>query len=213
MIIYLKYAQRARWSAQKLSRISADKGKILLNISAVSSKLGEEGMVKTNALPKYDMSDNPTNCCPRFNPEGWDEQDLHFKDKLFVRAKTRSVLHIPINMGAVFRKTFGAIENAKAKDEKDFIVLSYDPSAWTGEHYFSVNKPVAGQEMVPMSGDYLTKVFEGPYRNVPAWEKEMNTYVKSKGKQMKKNYFFYTTCPKCAKFYGKNYVVAVSEVQ
>ena len=44
-----------------------------------------------NALPKYDMSDNPTNCCPRFNTDGWDEQELHFKDKLFVKTKTRSI--------------------------------------------------------------------------------------------------------------------------
>jgi len=25
-------------------------------------------------------------------------------------------------------------------------------------------------------------------------------------------YFFYTTCPKCAKKYGKNYVVILAEV-
>ena len=166
-----------------------------------------------NALPKYDMSDNPTHCCPRFNTEGWDEQELHFKDKLFVKAKTRSLFHIPINMGSVFPKTFNAIEKADAMDENDLIVLSYDPSAWTGEHYFSVAKDVPGQNMVRMTGDYLTKIFEGPYKNVPKWEKEMEAFVESKGMQSKKTYFFYTTCPKCAKFYGKNYLVAVSELQ
>lgn len=41
----------------------------------------------------------------------------------------------------------------------------------------------------------------------------MNALVKDKGKQVKKTYFFYTTCPKCAKFYGKNYVIAVSEIE
>lgn len=169
--------------------------------------------MEINVLPKYDMSDNPTKCCPRFKPEGWDEQELHFKDKLFVKAKTRSIFHIPINMGSVFPKTISAIENVKAKDENDYIVLSYDPSAWTGEHYFSVNKTVPGQEMVHMTGDYLTKVFEGPYKNAPKWEKEMEIFVKSKGKHVKKTYFFYTTCPKCAKYYGKNYMVAVSEVE
>ena len=66
--------------------------------------------------------------------------------------------------------------------------------------------------MAHLTGDYLTKVFEGPYKNVPTWEKEMEGFVKSKGKQVKKTYFFYTTCPKCAKIYGKNYVVAVSEI-
>ena len=169
--------------------------------------------MKCNALPQYDMSDNPTNCCPRFKPEGWDDQELHFKDKLFVKAKTRSIFHIPINMGSIYPKTFAAIETEHAKSKDDFIVLSYDPSPWTSEHYFSVTKDVPGQEMIRLTGDFLTKVFEGPYKNAPQWEKEMKEFVKSKGKQVKKTYFFYTTCPKCAKFYGKNYMVAVSEIQ
>lgn len=168
--------------------------------------------METNALPKYDMSDNPTNCCPRFKPEGWDGRELHFKDKLFVKAKTISFFHIPLNMGSVYPKTFEAIKNADAQSEDDFIVLSYDPSPWRGEHYFSVTKAVSGEEMAHMSGDFLTKVFEGPYKNAPKWGKEMEILVKSKGKEVKRTYFFYTTCPKCAKYYGRNYMVAVSEI-
>jgi len=34
----------------------------------------------------------------------------------------------------------------------------------------------------------------------------------NKNKILKKLYFFYTTCPKCAKHYGKNYVIAFAEV-
>jgi hypothetical protein len=166
-----------------------------------------------NTLPAYDASDNPTNCCPRFNPEGWDEQELHFKDKLFVKTKTRSIFHIPLNMGSVFPETFEAIEKAHAQNMDQFIVLSHDPSAWRAEHYFSVSRDVPGQEMVQMTGDYFTKVFEGPYKNAPRWEKQMEDYVRSKGRRVKKTYFFYTTCPKCAKFYGKNYMVAVSEIE
>lgn len=169
--------------------------------------------METNALPKYDMSDNPTGCCPRFKSEGWDEQELHFIDKLFVKAKTRSIFHVPINMGSVFPRIFTALEEADARNEEEFIVMSHDPSAWTGEHYFSATKDVPGQEMVQISGDYITKVFEGPYKDVGKWDQEMETFVNSKGKQVKKTYFFYTTCPKCAKKYGKNYVVAVSEIQ
>jgi hypothetical protein len=169
--------------------------------------------METNALPHYDASDNPTNCCPRFNPEGWDEQELHFKDKLFVKAKTKSLFHIPLNMGSVFPKTFEAIEKAQADNMDQFIVLSHDPSAWTGEHFFAVTKEVPGEEIVHMTGDFLTKVFEGPYKSAPKWEKEMEAFAKSKGKQVKKTYFFYTTCPKCAKVYGKNYMVAVAELK
>ena len=42
--------------------------------------------------------------------------------------------------------------------------------------------------------------------------KEMGEYVKSENKTMKKMYFYYTTCPACAKHYGKNYVVLLAEI-
>ncbi len=169
--------------------------------------------METNALPYYDMSDNPTGCCPRFKPEGWDEQELHFEAKPFLKATTRSLFHIPLNMGSVFPRTFEAIEKAGAQDMTQFIVLTYDPSAWRSEHYFAVTKAVPGEEMVQMNGYFLTKVFEGPYKDAPRFEKEMEAFVRSRGKEVKKTYFFYTTCPKCAKYYGKNYMVAVSEVK
>lgn len=70
--------------------------------------------MEINTLPKYDMTDNPTGCCPRFDPDNWDGQDLHFQDKLFVRTRTRSLAHIPLNMGSVFKRTFKAIEKAGA---------------------------------------------------------------------------------------------------
>ncbi len=54
--------------------------------------------------------------------------------------------------------------------------------------------------------------FEGPYKNMGVWVKEMRGYVKSKGKELKKMYFFYTTCPKCAQYYGKNYTVILAQV-
>lgn len=168
--------------------------------------------METNQLPKYDMSDNPTNCCPRFKAEGWDGQELHFEDKLFVKAETRSIFHIPINFGSVFPRTFGAIESVQPRNEDDFIVLSHDPSPWRGEHYFSVASEIPGQEMVRMSGNFITMVFEGPYKDMGKWGKAMDEYVASRGRAVKKTYFFYTTCPKCVKEYGKNYVVAVAEV-
>jgi len=168
--------------------------------------------METNALPKYDMSDNPTGCCPRFNPEGWNDQELHFKDKQFVRAKTLSVAHIPINMGSVFRKTFKAIEDANASSDEDFIVMSHDRSALSAEHLFAVKNEVPGQEMVRLSGDFLTTVIEGPYKEMPRWCTESVENVKARGREADKVYFFYTTCPKCAKAYGKNYVVSVAQL-
>jgi len=40
----------------------------------------------------------------------------------------------------------------------------------------------------------------------------MEKYVADKGKTLKKLYFSYTICPRCAKAYGKNYVVLFAQV-
>jgi hypothetical protein len=169
--------------------------------------------MNTNELPPYDASDNLTGCCPRFNPKGWDDQDLHFAGKLFARARTWSLFHIPINMSQVFKKTFAAIEAVGGQSDKQFIVLSHELSPWSAEHYFAVTTEIPGAEMCRLSGDFVTKVFEGPFKNAPRWEREMEAYAASRGQRVVQTYLFYTTCPKCAKHYGKNYVVAVSQVQ
>ena len=78
--------------------------------------------MEINALPQYDITDKPTGCCPRFDPSGWEDQELHFQDKPFVRARTWSIAHIPINMGSVFRKTFKAIEEAGLRDKIKVMV-------------------------------------------------------------------------------------------
>ena len=58
----------------------------------------------------------------------------------------------------------------------------------------------------------MAQVFEGPYKNIRHWVKQMTDYVRQQGKELKKLYFFYTTCPKCAKYYGKNYVVLLAQI-
>ena len=40
----------------------------------------------------------------------------------------------------------------------------------------------------------------------------MTDYVASQQKTVQKLYFFYTTCPKCAKHCGKNYTVLLAQV-
>ena len=168
--------------------------------------------METNTLPTYDMSDTTTGCCPRFNPEGWDGAEIHFRDKLFVRAKTLSLMHIPINMGKVFTRVMRHIEAAGAMDEGDFVVLSRDLGAFEGEHLFAVSRPVSDEEMTTLSGDFITKVFEGPYHQAKDWYQEMIDLVAARGQKPGDIWFFYTTCPKCAKAYGKNYVVGFAQI-
>ncbi|WP_413719624.1 hydrolase [Silicimonas sp. MF1-12-2] len=168
--------------------------------------------METNTLPRFDDSVNETGCCPRFNPEGWDGRELHFRDKRFLRAETRSAMHIPLNMGRVFARVNSRIEEAGGWDNDDMIVLSRDLSPFKAEHLFSVPRDIPGEEMTSLTGDFVTKAFEGPYRDAKDWCAEMEQLVRDKGSLPGRVYFFYTTCPKCAKHYGKNYVVGVAEI-
>jgi hypothetical protein len=152
-----------------------------------------------------------TGCCPRFNPEPWDEKQIAFEDKLFLKDHVRSFLHIPLNFGRVMAKNMATIEEAGALAPEQ-LVLSDEKSLWGSDIYIAVGKEVPGAEMTRVSGTFLSKVFEGPYSQTGKWVKGMKAYVESQGKEFKDLYFFYTTCPKCAKVYGKNYVVLLAAV-
>lgn len=166
--------------------------------------------METNRIPHFDDSVNTTGCCPRFNPEGWDGQELHFRGKPFARATTRSLMHIPVNMGRVFGRVGHRLEEADAMDTDNMIILTREVSPWKAEHLFSTDKDIPGEEMTTLSGNFVTRVFEGPYREAANWHHEMKDAAAEKG-EPGEVYFFYTTCPRCAKAYGKNYVVGVAE--
>ena len=74
-------------------------------------------------------------------------------------------------------------------------------------------RQIPGARITTLSGTFLTKVFEGPYRHAGKWAREMEAYVTGKGHTVKKLYFHYATCPTCAKHYGKNHAVLFAKVQ
>ncbi|MHB1038192.1 MAG: hydrolase [Pirellulales bacterium] len=158
------------------------------------------------------MSTNaPTECCPRFEPGPWDDKIVTWDNKLFLRDRVVSFLHIPLNFGAVMKRSMAAIEAAGAVPA-EMIVLSDENSLWGADVYVAISKDIPGAKTAALSGTFLTKVFEGPYRDIRKWIEQMKSFVMGKGKSLRKLYFFYTTCPKCAKKYGKNYVVLLAQV-
>jgi len=152
-----------------------------------------------------------TGCCEPFDPEPWQDKEITWDNKLFVKDHVTSFLHIPLNMGGKIIKNMALIEKAQAKASYQ-LMLTDEKSLWGADIYIDVTKEVPGAQMATLSGTFLTKVFEGPYQNAGKWAQEMAEYTKSKGKELKKLYFSYTTCPKCAKVYGKNYVILFAKI-
>ena len=155
--------------------------------------------------------DSETGCCPRFDPAPWEDKEIVWEDAKFIKDSVRCFLHIPLGFGQMMVKNVEKIKNADALLPQP-IMLSDENSMWRSEVYIGVSKEVPQSENVRISGTFLSKVFEGPYQDAGKWAKIMQDYVKDKGKVLKKLYFFYTTCPRCAKFYGKNYTVLLAEI-
>jgi len=78
--------------------------------------------------------------------------------------------------------------------------------------YLAVDKEVPGADNCTLSGKYYCKVYEGNFNKTGEWCKDYESVTKGKGFAIKKMYMWYTTCPKCAKKYGKNYVVIVGQL-
>ncbi|OPZ20946.1 MAG: hypothetical protein BWZ10_00574 [candidate division BRC1 bacterium ADurb.BinA364] len=150
-------------------------------------------------------------CCPRFDPAPWDGQEKSFEGIRFVKDRVRSFFHIPLNFGSVMKRNCIKIESADAMPPEP-LALCDENSLWGADVYIAAAKDISGATMRTMPGTYLCKVFEGPYRDVGKWIREMKAYVESRGQEMKKLLFFYTTCPRCARMHGKNYVVLLAEI-
>ncbi len=157
------------------------------------------------------MNEMKTDCCPRFDPEPWDEKLLTWVNKSFVTDRVRSFFHIPLNFGSLMKRNMTLIEESGAKPEVQ-IVITDENSLWGSDVYIGVTKDVPGARMASLSGTFMSKVFEGSYGQVRRWCDEMHEHVEAQGKEVKKMYFYYTTCPKCAKVYGKNYIVLLAQV-
>jgi hypothetical protein len=154
-------------------------------------------------------------CCPKFDPAPWQEKTHEWNDKPFIRDYLPQIFHMPLPsmMGKVIGRMWKKAKDADATvGLNEFLLLAYDPSPWKSELYMNVAREVPGADNVKLSGTFISKVFDGPYSRVPAYLKEFYGYIDSVGKKAKKIYFYFTTCPKCARKYGHNYIVAFAEV-
>jgi hypothetical protein len=154
-------------------------------------------------------------CCTPFDPTPWDGMTHTWENKPFISDSIPQIFHMPLPgamdraMARIWRKaqSFGI-----APDKKDYILLAYDPSPWKSILYLAVTGEHPDAGIVHLSGTFMSRVFDGPYNKVPTYISIMNKWLENEDKCAFKYYFYYTTCPKCAKKFGHNYIVAVAEV-
>lgn len=154
----------------------------------------------------------PTGCCPPFDPAPWQDKEITWRDRPFVRDHVRALFHVPLNMGRKVMENMARIEAAHMTSDLP-LMLSEDHSPWGTDIFIAVKGDVPGATMDHLSGTFLTEVFEGPFKDAGIWAREMAANVAQRGRTLEKLYFGYTTCPKCARAYGKNYVIVFAKVK
>lgn len=155
-------------------------------------------------------------CCPVFDPKPWDEVTHHWENKLFMMTAVPQLFHMPLP--GIYSKTITKMwQDAEAcgiaPPTSDFMLMAYDPSPWKSELYMTITKEDPSVNCVKMTGTFVTKVFDGSYGQVPKYLKALEAYLSEQGQTAEKYYFYYTTCPKCAKKYGHNYIVAIAQIK
>ncbi len=121
-------------------------------------------------------------------------------------------MYMPIGFGKVMKRLDQKVRDAEAT-MPDWLCLSDHSSSWNMNVYLAVDQEIPNAENTNLTGKYFSKVYEGPFQNSGKWSKDFYATSNQKGMKIKKMYMWYTTCPKCAKKYGKNYVVIVGEIE
>ena len=165
------------------------------------------------SLPNTYTDVNETGCCAIPDVDAWRDKVVTFENKKFIRMESSSVFFVPRNLDKIMTQIQQAATDAQAYPAPTQVMtLSRDLSPWKSEQLFAVTKEVDGVSNVTLDGTFATKVFEGPYKNARDWYLAMQNYAKELGHQASEVYLFYTTCPKCAKHYGKNYTIGLAKL-
>jgi hypothetical protein len=150
-------------------------------------------------------------CCPKFEPAPWDGKTFEWENKRFIKDRVFTLFYMPVTFGSAMKRMMSKVEQAGAA-MPDYLCLSDHTSKWNMDVYLAVSKEVPGAANTSLSGKFLSKVYEGNFKETGTWSKDFKNYATGLGHTISKWYMWYTTCPKCAKKYGKNYVVILTKV-
>ena len=157
------------------------------------------------------QNDTEQICCPRFEPDQWNDKIFDWSDKNFIKDKVASFFYLPLNFSNVMKRLNKLVDSSEASSP-DWLCLSEHVSKWKINIYLNVDKEISDAENASLSGKYYCKVYEGPFSQTNSWIDDYKKSALEKGMKTKKPLLWYTTCPKCAKKYGKNYVAIFSQI-
>lgn len=150
-------------------------------------------------------------CCPRLKPEDFDRKVFGWKDKPFYKAKYLSFFRMPLTYGSAVKNAMAELKSRNLAADP-MLMLSGEESMFYSSLLVEMSRDDSTVPVRKLSGRFLSMLFEGSYRNTSRWVKETVEYCKSQGHETTELYFFYATCPKCARHYGKAQTVIFAKI-
>jgi hypothetical protein len=155
-------------------------------------------------------------CCPKFNLEKWNDKMFVWNKKKFIKTSVPTFFRIPFPpmIGKKMTRIMEIAENADklTENKEDILMLFSNLNTFKSELYLSVTGDIPNSKNTTISGVLISKVFDGAYKDLPKYIKQMSADLRKQNKEAKKYYVHYAYCPKCTKKFGHNYMVLFAEV-
>lgn len=162
------------------------------------------------------MKPEKEECCPKFEPNRWDEKTFNWDNKHFIKESIPTIFHIPFpkSIGKKVTKMMALAEEAVSlsDDKLENLLLFNDPTAFKSDIYLSVSERIPNAHNIELSGTFVSKVYDGVYSKIPKFMKQTDDYLRAKDMKADKYYIHYAYCPKCSKKFENNYMVLFAEL-
>lgn len=154
-----------------------------------------------------------SNCCPEVRKEDW-EYVQHEWNKYFLEGNVFQLFRMPLNYGSVLKKLAAAAKARNWDKHGNPLVLTQETGFFSMQMLLELFRPDPKADgVVFFSGSFISHYYEGPYSGLGKAVQELDDYVtKATGLPPKDYFFWYTTCPKCAKERGNPVTVIFARI-
>lgn len=161
------------------------------------------------------MAETTDICCPEVDPSSWQDKTTSWQRKPFLVQRISQLFHMPLP--GAYAKAIGALwteaqRSGIAPKQEDCFMLTRDISAWKAEILLAVTESKAGLDMHELNGEFASRVYDGPFKKIPDYLKDMQEWLAKEGKTAREYFFHYPYCPDCAKKYGHNWIVIFAQL-
>ncbi len=156
-------------------------------------------------------TDVTTECCPPFDPEPWDKQELHWENRRFVKDRVRSLLPHPAEHRHIGTARYRPDSSGRHFPET-MVILSNENSLWGADVYIEVTKDIPVPTWRPSPERSSRRSSRGRIETLENGSKRCRITSGAKARERSNSTSSTPPAPSVQKKCGKNYVAILAQV-